>query len=114
MEYLDALLVAYDDNNLTQKKMIGRLYSQLTEMEARAEALVKDNAFLMDELEGKCRTVLEIYSNGFPEENLAGIYHKLQKEDLESKCTSYREENEYLIKNFKELEQRLQQLQLSS
>ena len=30
LEYLDALLTAYDDNNLTQKKMIGRLYSQLT------------------------------------------------------------------------------------
>lgn len=52
--------------------------------------MVKDNAFLMDELEGKCRTVLEIYSNGFPEENLAGIYHKLQKEDLEAKNIYFR------------------------
>jgi hypothetical protein len=32
LEYLDALLTAYDDNNLTQKRMIGKLYNQLTEM----------------------------------------------------------------------------------
>lgn len=48
LEYLDALLTAYDDSSLAQKKMIGKLFNQLTEMERRAETLVKDNAFLMN------------------------------------------------------------------
>lgn len=46
---------------------------------------MRDNAFLMEELESKCKVILQIYDNGFPEEHLAGIYLKLQKEDLELK-----------------------------
>jgi hypothetical protein len=37
--------------------------------------------------------VLQIYANGFPEENLAGIYSKLQQDDLEAKYATVREEN---------------------
>ena len=47
LPYLEALFTAYDDTNLKQKKLIGRLYSQLGDLERKSEGIVRDNAFLM-------------------------------------------------------------------
>lgn len=47
LPYLESLFTAYDDSNLKQKKLIGRLYSQLNDLEKRTEIIVRDNSFLM-------------------------------------------------------------------
>lgn len=34
----------------------------------------------MEEMQSKCKQILQIYSKGFPDDNLVSMYSKLQRE----------------------------------
>jgi len=50
------------------------LYSQLEDSEKKAETIIRDNEYLMEENKNKCKKILEIYHRGSPEENLVTSY----------------------------------------
>lgn len=46
---------------------IALLYSQLEDAEKRAESIVRENEYLLEENKNKCKRILEIYHRGQPE-----------------------------------------------
>ena len=110
LEYFDGLLRAYDETNLRQKKMISLLYSELQDGEKRSENLVKENEFLLKEMQEKCKQILQVYNKGFPEDNLVSAYNRLQIESENERMNSIKEENEYILDNFHQLEIKYQKV----
>lgn len=53
---------------------ISHLYSSLEDCEKKTENLVKDNEFLLLEVQDKTKQILQIYSKGFVEDNLISSY----------------------------------------
>lgn len=50
------------------------LYSQLEDGERKAELLIREKEYLLEENKNKCKKILEIYHRGYPEENLTTAY----------------------------------------
>jgi flagellar motility protein MotE (MotC chaperone) len=69
------------------------LYSELEDANKKTETLAKDNEFLMEEMQSKCKQILQIYSKGFPDDNLVSMYSKLQRETEAEIIENIREEN---------------------
>lgn len=84
------------------------MYSSLEDAEKKSENLVKDNEFLLEELQNKTKQILLIYSKGFVDDNLISSYSKnflmtdkLQRETEIELVENMREENEYLLRHYR-------------
>lgn len=93
---------------------IAHLYSSLEDAEKKSQNLVKDNEFLLNELQEKTKQVLQIYSKGFVDDNLTSSYSKsywhvgkLQHETEIEMMENLRVENEYLLQHYRSLEDQL-------
>ena len=61
-------------------------------------------------MQNKCKQILQIYSKGFPENNLVTAYGKLQRDTEEEMIENMREENQYLLRNYNEATERCKRL----
>ena len=84
------------------------MYSSLEDAEKKSENLVKDNEFLLEELQNKTKQILLIYSKGFVDDNLISSYSKnflmtdkLQRETEIELVENMREENDYLLRHYR-------------
>ena len=58
---------------------------------------MRDNEFLLGEMQDKTKQILQIYSKGFVDDNLNSSYSKLQRETEIEIMENIRTENDYLL-----------------
>lgn len=59
---------------------------------------------MLEELQDKTKQILQIYSKGFVDDNLTSAYSKLQRETEIELMENIRGENEYLLQNYRSVE----------
>lgn len=64
---------------------------------------MKDNEFLLGEMQEKTKQILQIYSKGFVDDNLTSAYTKLQRDTEIEMMENIRTENDYLVQNYRVL-----------
>lgn len=74
--------MSYEETIAESKHMVDVYRQDVQSLELLSKKYVEENNTLRTELEKKCQTLLNIYQNGNPNDSVANIYKRIQKDDL--------------------------------
>ena len=105
--YVEPLLLSYESKITKLEEMVAQLNSRAGDFEEKAYQLTSENDFLREELEEKCKVLLE------KEGSVTGMdvkYLRLENEGLREKEQLIKEENATLKKQILKLKDQLETL----
>ncbi|KAM3128615.1 hypothetical protein pb186bvf_019312 [Paramecium bursaria] len=100
---LEPLLKSYESTIKELKQLSTSQQIQIKNLTDRAESYVQENIKLREELQKKCQIILDIYQNGNPQDHIANLFKKIERDDLSDKINQLTDENHDLIAKYKEL-----------